>query len=149
MSIRTNIIKGMNKILELVEYAKANSNSDDKEINFGIVSNSLAQEINKETGVFVRGAKKKLTASGIRHALAGHGNDKLERQRGQTGLTNEDFDLIPSILSIPDIVIKGNKSRNGRSISVVFVKTIKGNTFHVAMAKSAGDLVFTTMFIKK
>ncbi len=43
------------------------------------------------TGVNIKGLEKILTASGIRHAFAGHGNHKLESERGQVGIVNEDF----------------------------------------------------------
>lgn len=141
----------MSKISELVTFAKADKTNIHKEINFATVPNFQAQEIKAETGVFVRGASKILTAHAIRHALSGHSNDAMEKERGSVGIEDTDFELIPNILNEPDRIIKGNKGRKGYE-SIVFIKKIHFNEYNVVMSirksKNDVDLVFTTMFIK-
>ena len=141
----------MSKILQLVDFALNDTTKTHNEINFGTIPNFQAQSIASTTGVTVKSATKILTAAGIRHAFAGHGNQVLENKRGQIGITRTDFDLIPIILTNFDFVIKGNEGRKGQQ-SVVFVKQIDLSEYHVVMGISkisnGLELVFNTMFIK-
>lgn len=143
-------LKKANKVAELISVAKANGIHE--EINFGVIPNFKAQEVNAATGVFVRGATFFLNTSGIRHAFNGHGDHSIENARGQVGISDSDFELVPEILKDYDCVVKGNKGRKGQE-SIVFIKAIGKLTYHVVMSKNESKngfgLVFNTMFIKK
>lgn len=137
------------QIVQLVEYVRNDTLNEYAEVNFGKLPNYRAQEINALTGVFVRGADKKITSHGIRHALSRHRDQKEEGERGQIGLRDGDFVYIPDVVNNPDSHEKGNKKN-----TVMFVKRMKGLCYHVVMGmvknKEGGqDLVFHTMFIKK
>lgn len=142
----------MSKIQNLITFALNDKTNTYSDVNFGTVPNFQAQEINAKTHVNVRGCKKHLTASGIRHAFAGHGNAELEKRNNQIAITNADFELLPSILDKPDYLEKGNNNRRGNE-AVVFVKNIKGHLYHVVMSvvkySDENRLVFNTMYIKK
>lgn len=142
----------LSKIADLVAFARADRTNTYQEINFGVFPNFQAQEINAKTGIKVNGASKILTSSGIIHAIKGHGDDKEESKRGQKGIIDSDFQLIPSILSDPDQVNKGIITARGDP-SIVFVKKIKFIEYYVAMAikknKSGVNIYFTTMYAKK
>ena len=142
----------MSKISELVKFAKTDTTNFYQEINFGIIPNFQAQTIASQTGVIVKGAKRYLSTIGIRHAITGHSNHKLESERGQIGITDTDFENIPDILNNYQQFERGNKHRNGSLESVVFIKTIGHKEYHIAMSinksKENLKLVFSTMFIK-
>lgn len=93
-----------------------------------------------------------MATSGITHTIKRHGNDAEESKRGQKGITDADFELIPSILDSPDDVIKGNQTGRGDQ-ALVFTKKIGAFTYHLVMAVKKNNqeisLFFTTMFAKK
>lgn len=141
----------MSKISELVEFSKTDTSNSYKEINFGIIPNFNAQTIASVTGVIVKSAKKCLSSIGIKHALNGHANHKLESERGQIGITDNDFEKIPTILNDYDRVERGHKHRYGSYNSVVFIKTIGYKEYHIVMSVHSSEerkLIFSTMFIK-
>jgi len=140
------------QIAKLIEYAKTDVTNTHQEINFGNVPNFQAQEINLKTGIKVNGAIKVISSSGIIHTIKRHGNDKEETARGQKGITDADFELIPSILANPDTINKGIVTGRGDQ-SIVFVKRVNSYDYHAVMAvKKKNDhitLFFTTMYAKK
>ncbi len=142
----------MSKVSQLVLFAKADTTNTHKEINFGIIPNFQAQDINGKTGVYVRGCKRILNTSGIRHAFNGHGNQLKENERGQIGIIDIDFELLTEIFNTPDSVVRGNNNSRGQH-AVVFIKKIGIKTYHVVMSlvesRKELNLVFSTMYIKK
>ncbi len=143
----------MSKISQLVIFARIDTTNTYNQINFGQVPNFQAQEINSNTGVNVRGCFKVLTASGVRHAFNGHGNNIEENKRGQIGITETDFELMPKILNTPDSIIRGNNNSRQNKESILFTKIINNKNYHVVMSLSThqqeNSLVFNTMYIKK
>ena len=113
--------------------------------------NILSQDIARETGVIVRGSIKKLTSYGIIHAFDTHGNHQKESERGQIGIKDEDFDLIPDIITSPDSFERGNDKKSKKA--VVFIKKINERIYHVVMSVTketpTAGFVFNTMYIKK
>lgn len=142
----------MSKIQELVKYAKADPTAEYQEINFGNVSNSLAQQITMLTRIDVKGAQKVLGSFGINHAFNSHGDHSQESPRGQIGIVDSDFDHIPTVLANPDKIEKGRDNRKGNS-AILFAKTINNKIYHVVMnlkhTKDGKKLVVGTMYIKK
>lgn len=140
-------------IQALLEYALDRDNAEDQDINFGNIPNILAQDINRETGVAVRGAVKTLSCFGIRHAVDTHGDHAKENERGQgqIGIVEADFLLIPSIIGEPDSFERGHDKKGKKS--VVFIKRIGSRTYYVVMSitKDApvAKFMFNTMYIKK
>jgi hypothetical protein len=123
---------------------------ENETLEFGCFPNFVAQKINMETGVNIKGAKRLITTSGISHAFKQHGNDQLEKQRGQKGLTVSDFELIPTIVANYDRVEKGHENRGCKGL--LFIKHINGVDYYVAMKlrTNGGDskLEFATMYAK-
>lgn len=141
----------MSKISELVQFAKQDTTNIDLDVKLGIVPNYQAQEINRITGYKVNEAKKRITVYGIRHAIKEHGDNKEQMKRGQLGLLDTDFELVPSILLLPDLIEKGNDKRGKKSI--MFIKTIGIKKYHIAMSihstREGVEIIFNTMFAKK
>lgn len=139
----------MSKISQLVALAKIETTSISQTVNFGNFPNFQAQEIARITGVQIRGSLKTLTAFDVTHALKEHGDHQEQQLRGQIGVVDADFDLIPEILKSPDSVIKGDTIRGHQSL--VFTKRIKC-LYHIVMRlEGKGELlkvVFKTMYKK-
>lgn len=102
----------MSRISELINLSKKEP-CGYKDINFGNVPNFQAQSINSQTGIDIKGAQKVLTTFGIRHAFSTHGDNSQETLRGQVGIKDSDFELIPNIFMNPDSVEPANKSKKG------------------------------------
>lgn len=139
----------MSKISEILNFAFKDETGTDSFVSFGSIPNFQSRAINQYCEIDVKGGKWKLTARGIRHAFSGHGDKILEDKRGQIAITKPNFELLPEILSSPDLYIKSNKNRNGSRSGAVFVKYYHEKAYCVVMAKEGKDLVFATMYIKK
>jgi hypothetical protein len=117
-----------------------------------MMPNYKAQEINAKTGVKVNGAKKILSNQGVAHILSSHGDNKKEEARGQKGVSEADFELIPVILNDYEDVVYGGKNSRGKE-SIIFIKTVNNFKYHVVMAASVSkkeiNLFVNTMYIKK
>lgn len=139
----------MSKIANLVDAARQGL-LENGVLEFGFFPNFVAQKINMETGGRINGARRIITTSGITHALKQHGNDQLERQRGQKGLTVSDFELIPTIVANYDRIEKGHDNRGCKGL--LFVKNINDIDYYVAMKlrDKACDprLIFATMYAR-
>jgi phage-Barnase-EndoU-ColicinE5/D-RelE like nuclease3 len=139
-------------IAKLIEFSREDTTNTYQEINFGHIPNFKAQEIIQLTGVRVNGAKKILNTHAVTHTLSSHGDDKKETERGQKGVTNEDFELIPVILNDYNTVLYGGLNSKKKE-SLVFVKEINNLTYYVVMAvsinKEETNLFMNTMYIKR
>lgn len=139
----------MSKISELV-IAAGQGTAESEAHEFGFFPNFIAQQINRDTGVKTNGVKRIITTSGIAHAIKEHGDEKLEKLRGQKGLTVSDFELIPKIVANYDRVEKGHEHRGCKGL--LFVKKINDTDYYVAMKlrMNGGDakLEFATMYAK-
>ena len=138
----------MSEISKLVSCAMADTSNVCDDVKLGRFPNFLAQSIAAKTGVRLHGVEIILTAYSIRHIIKGHSvhTEELEK-RGQIGVVNSDFDLIPEILQKADFIIKGSIERGKQSI--LFIKKIKC-FYHVAMIlegkKDEVKLVLRTMY---
>jgi hypothetical protein len=150
--------KKNNKIGELVIFAQKDAESEYKEINFGVIPNFQAQEINKNTGIKINGATKVLSSFAIKHIIKKHGSGSNQEERGQKTIAVTDFELIPLILKDPDVVSYVGKNSKGKE-SILFKKRIDAFTYFVAMAvaykknnetkKEEVTLFVNTMYAKK
>jgi valyl-tRNA synthetase len=142
----------VSKISELVSFAKSDTTNTHHELNLGKVPNFQAQAITALTGVSINGATKVISAYGIIHAIKRHGNHNEEQERGQIGITDNDFELIISILNSPDEVVRGKDGSRGKK-ALIFSKKIKACFYYVVMSvfssKKGTILNFETMYIKK
>ena len=140
----------MSKISVLVDCVCATNPTICQEVNFGNIPNFQAQKINQIIGIKVNGAKKVLTAYGVRHILKEHGNNAAEIERGQRGITNADFELIPEILLIPDKIEKGKIVERNKQ-SMYFIKKLKYEYFVAVILEGKNEglrLVVKTMYKK-
>lgn len=139
------------QIGRLLQYSREDTTNTYQDINFGNVPNFQAQNINQETGVKVNGAMKILSSHAVIHIFGTHGDDSKERPRGQKGVVDADFELIPLIFSDYDAVKYGGKNSNGKD-SIIFIKEINRHRYHLVAAASVRqgeiNLYVNTLYIK-
>jgi hypothetical protein len=76
----------------------------------------------KEVGVDIEGYQHEISNYQV---IKNHGNETVERNRGNVPITGEDFERIPGIIEHPDGVIFGAK-RNNEDVTV--------NSLHIRFA---------------
>lgn len=137
------------KIAELIEFANSDITNSRRDINFGNISNQLAQQIKLEHKIHVHGALKILSSFQVKHILEGHSDEVEKAQgRGQKGVVENDFNLIPIIFLNPDSVERGYKWRE--KLVLKFIKTIKNYTYILVTAFSIkqNTIEVITFYIK-
>lgn len=149
----------MSVISDLVAKARVGDGNTYEDVEFGKVSNIQGQQIKGiadgiETNLF----PKKITTSGISHAIKGHGDNLQESARGQKGLVDSDFEYVPQIVNNPDSIEFAGVDKSGNQ-AIRYIKKMKGLTYFVVMTikykkdsrtkSTKGRLEFATMFIKK
>ena len=83
----------------------------------------------------------------VKHIRKQHGNEEIERARGQRAVTDDDLRQIPLILKNPDFLIYGAKN-DLKNNTIIFVKnTAEGSTLFVEEARNgrrqlASDTVY-------
>jgi hypothetical protein len=83
----------------------------------------------KKIGLDIDGFTHEITSDFINHVMKNHGNENIEKARGQIAVKESDFEKIPELLSSPDHVIAGGKYTGGE---------FKGFNF-IAYAKKMDD----------
>lgn len=109
-------------LLDLFEAAAKPGNSQ-AVVELGLVGN--AGDVLKATGISVEGYQRAVDIYGVRHAIKHHGNAKTEAKRGQRAIARDDYRLIPEIVSKPDGIEPGGKTKLGRDV-LRYAKTIDG-----------------------
>jgi hypothetical protein len=122
------------KIANLIKFAIDND-GEYAEINFGIMPNSLAQQINQASGIRSNGATRILSSYTISHILKSHGNGTNQESRGQKTITPADIELIPSIFSSPDEFQFGGVNSKGKNC-ILFKKKISQYDYHLVACLS-------------
>lgn len=104
-------------------------------------------EAAKESGIDIEGYTHTVDGSAVRHALKEHGDAKAETRRGQVGLTDADFEAIPSVISNPDAVVFGAVSRLGKPM-IGYIKNMPdGSTLYVEEVRTGKrDLAMLSMW---
>ncbi|MBV1917605.1 MAG: phage head protein [Sphingomonadaceae bacterium] len=117
---------------------------------FGLVRSDQAARIKELTGKSAAGYDFSFDTSAVGHVIRQHGDDAIERQRGQRGVVSGDFALLPRILSSPDgMSVPGTSSMAEQLVE--FAKRIGNETYVVRLAvrgTKRRTLALKTLFIK-
>ena len=116
------------------------------------VSQKVAEKIKKITGIDTLNRNERITAFDIKHMLNQHGNERIEKAKGQLPITKEDIFKIPDVIENYDNIVKGslNKDRNGTHQTVRFIKQYDNHTLYVVevIPQSGKSLIIKTMWKK-
>lgn len=97
--VPTSIEKAKGLIREFV-----NSEGGKNFVNFLMVNDSVAKQVEREIGVDVQGFAFQLRKDDITHIKDHHGNEEVEAARGQRAWKPEDYENLPEVLNSPDKV---------------------------------------------
>ena len=100
-----------------------------KELVLGAAGDALVKNA-AENGIDIKGFVHSIDNFFVIHALNRHGNEQIERNRGNIHITNEDIKKIPAVLKEPDFIIYGSKSKTGNK-AIIFVKNMGNATVFV------------------
>lgn len=116
------------------------------------VSKKVADKIKKITGIDTLNRAEKITAFDIKHMLNQHGNEKIEKAKGQLPIGKEDILKIPDVIENYDNIVKGNlnKDKNGTHQTVRFIKQYDNHTLYVVevVPQDGKSLIIKTMWKK-
>lgn len=136
------------QLKEFVNEALNNKNHDRK-MYFGKIPANLAEDIKNilSADIDVEGYNCTLDSYHIRKINAKHGNEVNERLLGQRGVTVNDYETIPSVISNPDS-LTDQGLYNGKP-AIGFVKYINGEKFTVigVISDKHMDLFVQTSYI--
>jgi hypothetical protein len=131
------------------ESLSGDGKSGNKNYYLGKVSEELAADIFKKTGIDVENYNIQMSSDNIRHVYKDHSDVKTETGRNQIPLDAELIAKLPQVFDNPDeISFSSNPDTRGRRV-MMFEKRINGKII-VAEAIGAGKhrLSLDTMYIK-
>lgn len=139
----------LNEIDSIIQAASDGSNVKIS-ADLGVVDLWLAQNAAKN-GFNIFGFRHTIDNYFVKHIRKQHGNEEIERARGQRAVTDEDLRQIPFIIENPDFLIYGAKNdlknntisfvKNSENGSTLFVEEIRNGRRRLAcdtMYKLAG-----------
>lgn len=144
---RVKIANNLNDIDIFVESAKkAPSNA---KLYFGKIGSNIANKIKLKLGVEIENYNLSLPANAINHILKNHGDIKTESDRGQVAINDNDFKLIPKIVTEFDDVTDSGLTTEGKNV-ITFKKRI-GDTFYLVnyVSNKNHNLEVKTMYKQK
>ena len=147
--VKNKIVSTYQEVLAFVKNALSNKQSVDRAY-MGVVPNSVASRILKETGVDVSGYGVMMNGNDVRHILKSHGDSAAEAIQGQVAVTEDAIAQIPKVIAAPDnVYLSADSDGKGRRV-IVFEKQI-GDTYITIQGVSDGKrlLQADTMYIRK
>ena len=147
--VKNKIVSTYQEVLAFVKNALSNKQSVDRAY-MGVVPNSVASRILKETGVDVSGYGVMMNGNDVRHILKSHGDSAAEAIQGQVAVTEDAIAQIPKVIAAPDnVYMSADSDGKGRRV-IVFEKQI-GDTYITIQGVSDGKrlLQADTMYIRK
>jgi len=120
-----------------------------KKISLGKLSNSEVSAIYINTGFDLTNFERIIDNYAIKHTFRKHGNHKTEQLRGQIGVQQTDFELIPLIINMPDKIENGGENNIGRDI-LLTSKEINNKRYFLAeeIRINKKELALQTLYIR-
>jgi len=114
-----------NRLAELAAHAAGKPESGKRFITYAVVGPAEAERLKSWTGLDLGGFRRFLDDQAINHILNEHGDAVVEGRLGQLPVTLEDIALIPQVVSTPDRVSHGGRTRRHLD-AVLYEKRING-----------------------
>ncbi|MDO5288544.1 MAG: PLxRFG domain-containing protein [Pseudomonadota bacterium] len=135
-----------NRMRMLVRTALGRKDGNKAFIEIAPVSDDVAARVKTDAGLDVAGFKHSLDESAIRHIIGSHGNQAVERARGQEAITEDDFARLQEVVASPDKIERGHDTDDGKP-TVVFQKSIGGTMYYVQEVRNRrGKLAAKTLW---
>jgi hypothetical protein len=133
-------------IKKFVKKSLQEKSNKQKKHYLGKVPENQTKEILELTGINIKTFDFVIENYFLIHTLKKHGNHKQEQKRGQIGIKNTDFEIIPEILKEPDNISYLGKSKQG-NILLQYKKQIKNLYFYIVeIRKGKREIVGKTLF---
>lgn len=117
-------------------------------VKIGKVKNWLVKAASK-VGLDITGYEHSIDVSAVKHIVKKHGNISVEDQRGNIAITDNDIQLIPSIVAGPDYVVFGTETRAHKD-GITYIKRMDdGTTFYVEEVRSGQKTLSAQTLYKK
>ena len=141
------ISKAKKKISALIEKIKTDPSNTIEKTVLGTVTEEGSVFLSKLTGVDITKEYKHIVdRSSINHIIKKHGNEIEEADRGQTAITEKDFELIPDILNAPDDVFPGRTTKTNLSTITYTKKLDDGSVIYLEEIRTGKkELCLVTM----
>lgn len=147
--IRNGVPENIEKAKELIRDF-VNGAREKGFVNFLMVNDSVAKQVERELGVDVQGFAFQLREDDITHVKDHHGNEEVEAQRGQRAWKPEDYENLPEVLNSPDKVEKTEYQPKPEAPRVKFEKKLPNGDVLVVeeVLVGRGVLEIVTGYIK-
>jgi len=133
---------------DIVEFIKeAQSSNTNKFLYVGKIGEILSQDVNKSTGIKIKGYNIVLNSHYIKHIFKSHGNVNVETSRGQVAVTNDNIlNILDTILTPQNVKLDSDKS----VVAIIFEKTIGSKHTAVTLLSTGKTrLTLKTAWINK
>ena len=117
------ICNNKDDIEDFIDYCEQDGFKRHRTAFIGKIGKDLAERIQNDTGLDVRGRNVVIGTEGITHALSHHGNAKKEAPRGQVQIVAKMFTDVPEIIGDYDNAVRTNVNN---TVGIRFEKEING-----------------------
>jgi hypothetical protein len=133
------------EVLRIMKTNKGNKNASGIWVDYAPVTSESAKRIFDSTGIRIdEQYVHTLDGAGVQHPLTEHGSD-TEKQKHQLPLTEADYKLLPEVISNPDKIERGGRTKQGLD-SIVYIKRINGHSLVIEEVRTGKrKLVLKTM----
>lgn len=140
------VVTKKSDITKFIKHTKMFNNNH--KLYYGKIGNDLAEKLKRCLGINLYNYNISLKSDNVRHILKHHG-DERERLRGQVKVIDNDFKLIPEIISDYDNVYISGLTNDNKPV-VTFEKVINNKYFVVNyISDKRHNLEIQTFWIQK
>jgi D-3-phosphoglycerate dehydrogenase len=136
------------RIQQLVEKA-LREGSQNEWIQLNTLTEAEEKRLQKLIGHHLNGSQRILDVASIRHTMKRHGNALTESQRGQVAVREQDFELIPVIVTQFDRIYAGTPNARGLE-TIIYEKQIEDLFYYVEEVRlGRKKLCLNTLYKRK
>lgn len=141
--------KGKSELTEIFDIATSRRDGNKSFANIAKVSDVTASQIEKETGLDVKGWTHGIDEAAVRHIIKRHGDPQKEAKMGQIAVTKQDIEQIETVINSPDSVEYGGINDRGNE-TLIIKKTLGDKTICIQELRTGNKkLSVVSMYIKK
>lgn len=141
--------KGKSELTEIFDIATSRRDGNKSFANIAKVSDLTATQIEKETGLDVKGWTHGIDEAAVRHIIKRHGDPAKEAKMGQIAVTKQDIEQIENVINSPDSVEYGGINDRGNE-TLIIKKTLGDKTICIQELRTGNKkLSVVSMYIKK
>jgi len=137
------------RLIDFVKRALTHKSNIQEKYSLGFITAEQAEQIQKATGLHVKGYERIIDNFGVLHTLNWHGNEKTEAKRGQIHVTEYDFEKISEITAAPDHIRNMGKSQRGGIVIQYEKRSGELYFYNEEVRKKRKQLALKTIYKRK